>query len=142
MEKPGTLSKIHHFQVLKRIVIGGWVLLISSCSEAQNPDSDLPSDLYFPPLETSAWESVVPASLGWNEVELAKLLEWLPNQDTRAFIILKDGKIVVEKYWGNKLTGLGTMDQNSFWYWASAGKTLTAALVGIAQEEKLLSIDD
>jgi len=142
MEKPGTLSKIHHLPVLKKILMGGWVLLISSCSEAQNPDSDPSSDLYFPPLETSTWESAVPASLGWNEVELAKLLEWLPNQDTRAFIILKDGKIVVEKYWGNKLTGLGTMDQNSFWYWASAGKTLTAALVGIAQEEKLLSIDD
>lgn len=75
-------------------------------------------------------------------MELAKLLVWLPTQDTRAFIILKDGKIVVEEYWGNKLTGLGTMDQDSFWYWASAGKTLTAALVGIAQEEKLLSIYD
>ncbi len=49
---------------------------------------------------------------------------------------------MVEEYWGNKLTGLGTMDQDSFWYWASAGKTLTAALVGIAQEEKLLSIYD
>jgi CubicO group peptidase (beta-lactamase class C family) len=80
--------------------------------------------------------------LGWNEAELAKLLQWLPNQDTRAFIILKDGKMVVEEYWGKKLTGLGSMDQNSFWYWASAGKTLTAAVVGIAQEEKLLSIND
>ena len=30
--------------------------------------------------------------------------------------------------------------QDSLWYWASAGKTMTAMLVGIAQQEGLLSI--
>ncbi|MGE5682868.1 MAG: serine hydrolase, partial [Bacillota bacterium] len=32
--------------------------------------------------------------------------------------------------------------QDSLWYWASAGKTLTAFLIGKAQEEKLLSISE
>jgi len=141
MKKPGIHSECELFSMLKKILIGCWALFIYSCSESQNPDETTPN-LYFPPNENSAWEETEPGSLGWNEAELAKLLQWLPNQDTRAFIILKDGKMVVEEYWGKKLTGLGSMDQNSFWYWASAGKTLTAAVVGIAQEEKLLSIND
>jgi CubicO group peptidase (beta-lactamase class C family) len=41
---------------------------------------------------------------------------------------------VLEKYFG-------TFNADSLWYWASAGKTLTSMLVGIAQEEGYLSID-
>ncbi|MFT4856568.1 MAG: CubicO group peptidase (beta-lactamase class C family) [Algoriphagus sp.] len=126
-------------QELKIIGIFGWVFLVYSCAEAQKPESQ---NLYFPPNESSAWESQTAGELGWDGMKLAKLLAWLPTQDTRAFIILKDGKIVVEEYWGDKLTGLGEMDQDSFWYWASAGKTLTASLVGIAQENGLLNILD
>jgi len=59
----------------------------------------------------------------------------LEEENTKGFIVLKDGKIVLEKYFG-------TFTQDSFWYWASAGKTLTAFLIGKAQEENLLSIDD
>jgi len=44
-------------------------------------------------------------------------------------IEVKDGKIVLEKYFG-------TFTKDSLWYWASAGKTLTAFLVGKAQDEK------
>ena len=36
----------------------------------------------------------------------------------------------------------GTFTQDSVWYWASAGKTLTGFTVGIAQQEGLLSIND
>jgi CubicO group peptidase (beta-lactamase class C family) len=126
-------------QKLKTIGIFGWVFLIFSCAEAQKPESQ---NLYFPPNESRDWESQTASELGWDAVKLAELLAWLPKQDTRAFIILKDGKIVVEEYWGDKLTGLGEMDRDSFWYWASAGKTLTAALVGIAQENRLLTISD
>ena len=49
--------------------------------------------------------------------------------------MLKDGKIAIEKYFG-------TFTKDSLWYWASAGKTLTAFLVGQAQENGLLSISD
>ncbi len=52
-----------------------------------------------------------------------------------AFILLKDGKIVLEKYFE-------TFSQDSIWYWASAGKTITSFLVGKAQEEGYLSIND
>mgnify|MGYP005749398673 FL=1 len=132
------------YRLLRRCLIAylfGSSILASSCAEAQKPKSSKNS-LYYPPIETSDWEKKALPELGWNQTELAEFLAWLPTQDTRSLIILKDGKIVVEEYWGRKLTGAGDMDQASLWYWASAGKTLTAALVGIAQQEKLLSTDD
>lgn len=123
------------------VVLGYLTFSILSCAEAQKPVSGNP-DLYFPPSESSIWEELPASGLGWDGVKLAELLAWLPTQDTRAFIILKDGKIVVEEYWGDKLTGVGKMDRNSYWYWASAGKTLTATLVGIAERQKLLKTSD
>ncbi|SDA77590.1 CubicO group peptidase, beta-lactamase class C family [Algoriphagus alkaliphilus] len=125
-----------------KILIGFGVFFVFSCVEAQKPKPVPVPNLYFPPNESALWEKMPLAELGWDQMALAELLAWLPTQDTRAFIILKDGKIVVEEYWGRKLTGAGEMDQNSLWYWASAGKTLTAALVGLAQQEKLLSTND
>lgn len=130
------------FSSLVDILLGCWAFLILNPVQAQN--SSLPSNpnLYFPPTESSDWEKMSLSELAWNQKALAELLEWLPTQDTRALIVLKGGKIALEEYWGAKLTGTGGMDQNSYWYWESAGKTLTAALVGIAQQEKLLNIKD
>lgn len=123
-----------------QVLLGCWASFFSGEVLAQK-DPNL-SQLYFPPTGSSVWEEMQPAELGWDQTALAEFLAWLPTQDTRAFLILKDGKLVVEEYWGPRLTGMGQMDEGSFWYWGSAGKTLTAALVGIAQGEKLLSIKD
>lgn len=91
--------------------------------------------LYFPPLTGNVWDTVSPASLGWCPDKVDTLLNYLEARDTKAFILLKDGKIAIEKYFG-------TFTMDSIWYWASAGKSLTAFTVGIAQQEGLLSIND
>lgn len=91
--------------------------------------------LYFPPKVGNTWATVTPASLGWCEAEIDTLIDYLDAQDTKAFIVLKGGKIAIEQYFG-------TFTQDSLWYWASAGKTLTAFTVGIAQQEGFLSIQD
>ncbi len=113
------------------------IILLDSCDKEDSPATVPPPATvsYFPPLTGSTWETIAPSSLGWNETELANLYTYLQQKDTRAFIILKNGKIVVEKYFGSF-----TADSN--WYWASAGKTMTAMLVGIAQQEGLLNIND
>lgn len=90
--------------------------------------------LYFPPT-FGAWESTDPETLGWCEDELNDLQNFLDERDTKSFIVLKEGRIVLEWYFDE-------FTQDSIWYWASAGKSLTATLVGVAQEEGLLSIDD
>lgn len=91
--------------------------------------------LYFPPLTGEAWETIDPASLGWCQEGIDSLYTLLEDNHTKAFILLKDGLIVLEKYFG-------TFQQDSVWYWASAGKSLTACLVGLAQQEGFLSVDD
>lgn len=90
--------------------------------------------LYFPPVGSTSWETTSPATLGWTDAQLNDLYSYLQTKNTKAFIILKNGKIVVEKYFGSF-----TADSN--WYWASAGKTVTALLTGIAQQEGLLNIN-
>jgi len=91
--------------------------------------------LYFPPLSGNTWETVTPASLGWCDNKIDELHSYLEQKNTKAFIVLKDGKIVIERYYG-------TFTQDSLWYWASAGKTLTAFTVGIAQQEGHLALSD
>ena len=92
--------------------------------------------IYFPPLSsTAAWDTISPSSLGWCLNKIDTLYDYLQQQDTKGFIVLKDGKIVLEKYFG-------TFTKDSLWYWASAGKTITSFLVGKAQEENYLSITD
>jgi len=115
-----------------------FALLLSCKKEEENGTGQI----YFPPDEPDTWVQVTPASLGWNTAEIPSLVELLENNDTRAFIVLKDGKIVIEEYFGNNLAETGPFSKNSLWYWASAGKTLTAFIVGKAQEEGYLSIND
>ncbi|MCK9481965.1 MAG: serine hydrolase [Bacteroidia bacterium] len=91
--------------------------------------------LYFPPTSGTDWDTISPASLGWCEDKIDTLYDYLEARNSKAFILLKDGKIVMEKYFG-------TFTMDSVWYWASAGKTLTAFTVGIAQQEGFLDIND
>ena len=93
------------------------------------------AQLYFPPLTTNTWDTISPKTLGWCVDRTDSLYTLLEQNKTKAFIILKDGKIVVEKYFG-------TFTADSAWYWASAGKTITATLIGIAQQQGLLNIND
>ena len=99
-------------------------LMISAPSKGQ----------YFPP-NAGTWETTTPASLGWCSANIDSLYNYLNQTNTKAFIILKDGKIVLEKYFGN-------FTQDSIWYWASAGKTLTGFTVGLAKQDGLLKITD
>lgn len=122
--------------------VGYLTLLISffACQE-EGPKPDLPvENLYFPPNGGASWETISPQELGWNDAPLSAFENLLAENGTRAFILLKDGKIVMECYYGNRLVVNQPFVRESTWYWASAGKTLTAATVGVAQHEGFLSI--
>lgn len=91
--------------------------------------------LYFPPLSGNTWQTTAPADLDFCAERIDSLYAFLAEKNTKSFILLKDGKIVLEKYFG-------AFVQDSIWYWASAGKSLTGFLVGQAQDEGLLQIED
>ena len=112
------------------------ILLLTIISLTSLFQTTKAQSLYFPPLSSTApWDTISPSSLGWCLNEIDTLYDYLQQQDTKGFIVLKDGKIVLEKYFG-------TFTKDSLWYWASAGKTITSFLVGKAQEENYLSITD
>jgi len=113
------------------------LLLVSSC----NKEKSETAGLYFPSASGTEWESVTPGSLGWNTAALTDLYTFLDTSNSKAFIVLKDGRIVIEKYFGKQLDG-SAFTSSSYWYWASAGKTMTAFLTGIAQQQGYLSISD
>jgi CubicO group peptidase (beta-lactamase class C family) len=103
------------------------LLLLAVTGTAQN--------LYFPPVTGNDWDTISPQRLHWCQEKIDSLYNYLDSNNTKAFILLKDGKIVLERYFG-------THTQSTSWYWASAGKSLTAFLVGIARQEHFLEISD
>lgn len=113
------------------------VNLFLSCSSDNPPVEPNPTDnqLYFPPLNSDTWESTSVAELGWNESQLQPLIDYLELKNTKSFMILFNGRIVVERY-------LNGHTNTSLWYWASAGKTLTSAVSGIAQDEGMININN
>ena len=91
--------------------------------------------IYFPPLTGSTWDTIAPQTLGYCQPKIDSLYNFLEQNNSKAFILLKDGKIVLEKYFG-------THTATTPWQWASAGKTITSFMTGIAQQEGYLSITD
>jgi len=93
------------------------------------------SALYFPPITGATWATTAPTSLGWCQPQLDSLIAFAGRKGSKSLLILKDGRMVVEHYYG-------TYTADSAWYWASAGKSLTATLVGLAQQDGLLNLND
>lgn len=112
-------------------------ILFFNCSsdDSSTETEETNNEIYFPPANTDAWDTKSIAELGWDESNLQPLLDFLEQNNTKSFIILHEGKMVIEEYMNNH-------DIDKLWYWASAGKTLTTTLSGIAQEEGLLNINN
>ena len=99
-------------------------------------------DIYFPPTTGTAWETTSLEDLDWDATKVDDLYSFLSTNKTRAFLVLEKGKIVMEKYWGQNILNTKDFGKEEVWYWASAGKTITSFLVGMAQQEGRLSIED
>ncbi len=105
--------------------------IVDTAIEPETPE------LYFPPIGESTWETVDPVTQypNWQSSEVTELLDFLENKNTKAFIVLSYGRIVMEHY-------LNGHSQQTPWYWASAGKVLTATMTGIAEGEGLIVLDE
>jgi CubicO group peptidase (beta-lactamase class C family) len=107
-------------------------LILLSCTGEEVIRYDNP--VYFPPNNNDFWETVSIESLGWNTSQLQPLLNFLEESNTKGFIILYNGRIAVESY-------MNGQSEDGAWFWASAGKTLTTAVVGIAEDDELLDLN-
>ena len=84
---------------------------------------------YFPPLIGNNWDT---ENAGYDPTALQELNTFLDTASTKAFILLENGRIAHEQYFDS-------FTQDSLWYWASAGKTMTSFLIGLAEADGLIS---
>ncbi|MFN7100581.1 MAG: serine hydrolase, partial [Flavobacterium sp.] len=109
-------------------------LFFTSCSGDDNPNSpQVPTNMYFPPTSSNTWETQSSNSLGWNQAAIGPLKDFLTQKNSKSFMILVNGRIVMEEYFNGH-------NATTSWEWNSAGKTLVSATTGIAQQENLLDI--
>jgi hypothetical protein len=55
--------------------------------------------LYFPPNDNfNTWQTLSPADLGYCQPKIDSLYSFLNTNNSKGFILLKDGKIVLEQY--------------------------------------------
>lgn len=94
-----------------------------------------PETMYFPSNNSNIWETQSATSLGWDTNAIQPLYDYLAAKHTKSFMILVNGRIVMEQYFNGH-------SASATWQWNSAGKTLTAATIGIAQQEGLLQINN
>lgn len=120
-----------HFKFLLLLL-----LPIIGCNKNDDEVNPNPSEsMYFPVNTSSVWETKSIASLGWNQSAVQPLKDYLVEKHSKSFIILVNGRIVMEEYF-NGHTSTET------WQWNSAGKTLVSTTTGIAQQEGLLNINN
>lgn len=119
------------YKIIYSLII---VLFCVSCSSS-TPNPNPPETVYFPPQTGDIWETKSIADLDWKQTAVQPLLDYLALKNTKGFIILVNGRIVMENYFnGHSATAT--------WEWNSAGKTLCATTIGIAQQENYLKINN
>lgn len=90
---------------------------------------------YFPSRTDSTWARVSLEELGWDRSAVDSLVSYARTTLSNSVIVLVNGRIAIEWYAEDRTAA-------STWYWASAGKSVTAALVGAMVQEGKLSLSD
>jgi CubicO group peptidase (beta-lactamase class C family) len=111
----------------QKITLSILITFLSLYSSAQS--------IYFPPTTGTVWDSILPANVGYCQARIDSLYNFLQANNSKSFIILKDGKRVLEKYFG-------TYTRDSLWYWASASKSLAGFITGVAQQKGYININN
>ena len=127
---------------LKTLLFVYACLILTSCNQddtsGENPQNENPvptEAMYFPPSGSDAWETKSLSSLGWHQDKVQDLLNYLQQKNSKSFMILQNGRIVMEYYFSGHTA-------TTPWYWASAGKTLTSTVTGIAEQEGFININN
>ncbi len=112
------------------------ILLLAafSCKKNEVPATTTEEAMYFPSITDNNWETKTISSLNWNQSAIQPLKDYLALKGSKSFMILVNGRIAMEEYFNGH-------NATAAWQWNSAGKTLTSAATGIAQQEGLININ-
>ena len=119
------------------IIIFLSLTVLFSCKKDENPTTPaIPVEsMYFPALSGTAWETKPISSLGWKQDSIQSLKDYLIQKNTKSFMIIQNGRIVMEEYFDGHTS-------TTNWEWNSAGKTLVSATIGMAQQESVVNINN
>jgi CubicO group peptidase (beta-lactamase class C family) len=113
---------------------GGDSTVASTTASTAAPMTSVPESAFFPPA-TGAWATVSAAEAGFDEQGLAALVDLVGGANSTSLVILAEGRIVAEQYWNGA-------DASFIRDLASAQKSVTSTLVGLARDQGLLALDD
>jgi CubicO group peptidase (beta-lactamase class C family) len=124
-------------KVVKRALVHTSLVMLVGCGTdgTTGPGNPATPSAYFPPTASDVWETVSPAAAGWDTTALRSALDWAGTQRSNAVIVLWRGRIAAERYWNG-----WTPTKDSII--ASAGKSVSAFLIGQLQEQGRLRIGD
>ena len=121
---------------MKRIYLLFFIALsLFGCGKDDNTPDQPDTNMYFPAEPGTDWETTPVSEMGWNTGAIQALKTYLAEKNTKSFMILVNGRIVMEEYFNGHTA-------SSEWEWNSAGKTLVGTTTGIAQQDSLLSYHD
>ncbi len=122
---------------MKYLVLLTVVITFFSCKKSDGGVAvdPVPESMYFPSNTDTAWQKKAITGMGWNEAAIQPLKDFLVQKNTKSFIILVNGRIVMEEYFNGHT-------KDSIWQWNSAGKTLVSTITGIAQQNGILNINN
>ncbi len=113
------------------------VVTLAGCSgeptedAPRSPAPTSPAESEPPPVP----ETADPASLGFKPAVLERLADEAEQARSTCFLVARQGMVVLERYWNG---GSADLDQEVF----SVTKSVTGALVGLAQADGDLSVAD
>jgi CubicO group peptidase (beta-lactamase class C family) len=116
-------------------IISFTLLLISCKKNDTNNGGDTSNPYYFPPNGNDIWETKTTYSVNWDDVQLQAAFDYAATKNSYGLIVLHRGKIVKEQYWNN-------WNKDTRYYIASAGKSVSAFVAGIAQQEGIININN
>jgi hypothetical protein len=75
------------------------LLSITGCNPEEDFIEHVPNEsMYFPSNSGSVWETKSISSIGWNLSELSSLKDYLIQKNSKSFMILVNGRIVLEQW--------------------------------------------
>jgi CubicO group peptidase (beta-lactamase class C family) len=123
------------------------ILVASACSGDDDgetsTDTGATADTKLPEVEDDTigasfpgetWDLTSPQKVGLDQAGLDELASYLDTTDSNCLVVIKDGQLVEEVYWN----GTDADANQEIW---SASKSVTSTLVGLAQEQGFLEIE-
>jgi len=91
------------------------------------------TDAYFPPIDGD-WATISATDAGFTDAGLAEVLALVERSNSQSFVLTINGRIVAEQYW----QGADAATRRDI---ASAQKSVTSTLMGLARDRGLLTFD-